>query len=434
MAPGAPITSQENGLAAIDRPFHDWYRFVLSFPPHLVRDYLRDFAPDRRSIILDPFCGTGTTLVEARCNGIAGVGLETNPFAHFASSVKVDWSIDQAALLEASQQVASKVLSTLRSQGIDDNQRYTGDPSNLNALDAEQSDLLLTNSISPAPLHKTLVLRDCLTEHANQPYFGHALLALANALVFSISNLRFGPEVGVGKIKADAPVVAPWLAEIRKMAADLGLGAGQRHPPVRVHLADARKIGEVIAPCSIDAVITSPPYPNEKDYTRTTRLESVLLGFIKSRADLRNFKGQLLRSNTRNVYKDDTDDLWVAENSRVQEIAAEIERKRLEMGKTSGFEKLYGRVTRLYFGGMARHFADLRAVLRPGASLAYVVGDQASYLRVMIPTGQILAEIAQSLGYELQRIDLFRTRFATATGAELREEVVVLRWPGGNSG
>jgi hypothetical protein len=50
----------------------------------------------------------------------------------------------------------------------------------------------------------------------------------------------------------------------------------------------------------------------------------------------------------------------------------------------------------------------------------------------MIPTGQILAEIAQSLGYELQRIDLFRTRFATATGVELREEVVVLRWPGGN--
>jgi hypothetical protein len=102
------------------------------------------------------------------------------------------------------------------------------------------------------------------------------------------------------------------------------------------------------------------------------------------------------------------------------------------MGKTSGFEKLYGRVTRLYFGGIARHLADLRAALKPGASLAYVVGDQASYLRVMIPTGQILAEIAQSLGYELQRIDLFRTRFATATGVELREEVVVLRWPGGN--
>lgn len=430
-APGAAITNQQNSLSAADRPFHDWYRFVLSFPPHLVRDYLRDFDLDGRSTVLDPFCGTGTTLVEARRNGIAGVGLETNPFAHFASSVKVEWDVDPSALLEAAQQVARQTLSTLRSQGIDDNQRYTDDPDKLAALDAEQTDLLLTDSISPAPLHKTLVLRDCLAEHADQPYYRHALLGLANALVFSISNLRFGPEVGVGKIKADAPVVAPWLAEIRKIAGDLQFVAGQRFPSACVLLADARRIGEEMAAQSIDAVITSPPYPNEKDYTRTTRLESVMLGFIKNRADLRSFKGQLLRSNTRNVYKDDADDLWVEHYPRVQEIAAEIERKRLEMGKTSGFEKLYGRVTRLYFGGMARHFADLRAVLKPGASLAYVVGDQASYLRVMIPTGQILAEIAQSLGYELKRIDLFRTRFATATGVDLREEVVVLRWPGG---
>jgi hypothetical protein len=87
-------------------------------------------------------------------------------------------------------------------------------------------------------------------------------------------------------------------------------------------------------------------------------------------------------------------------------------------------------VTRLYFGGMAKHFAELRTVLKPGAHLAYVVGDQASYLRVMIRTGQLLAEIAESLGYEVVALDLFRTRLATATREQLREEVVVLRWPG----
>jgi hypothetical protein len=79
---------------------------------------------------------------------------------------------------------------------------------------------------------------------------------------------------------------------------------------------------------------------------------------------------------------------------------------------------------------MHRHFADLRRVLRPGARLAYVVGDQASYLRVMIRTGQLLAEVAKSLGYEVIDIDLFRTRRATATGEDLREEALLLRWPG----
>ncbi|MGC1377273.1 MAG: hypothetical protein WA821_13670 [Anaerolineales bacterium] len=118
------------------------------------------------------------------------------------------------------------------------------------------------------------------------------------------------------------------------------------------------------------------------------------------------------------------------ENGEIQRIASDIEKRRIELGKDLGFEKLYGKVTKLYFGGMTRHLSELCRMLRPGAQLAYVVGDQASYLRVMIRTGQLLADIAQPLGCELIGIDLFRTRLATATKEQLREEVVVLRWKG----
>jgi hypothetical protein len=79
---------------------------------------------------------------------------------------------------------------------------------------------------------------------------------------------------------------------------------------------------------------------------------------------------------------------------------------------------------------MSKHLREMQTVLKPGAQLAYVVGDQASYLRIMIRTGELLAGIAQSLGYEVVRTDLFRTRLATATREQLREEIVVLRWPG----
>jgi hypothetical protein len=284
--------------------------------------------------------------------------------------------------------------------------------------------------MSSLPLHKTLVLLECLEGRIDPRYHNHERLALATALVHSISNLHFGPEVGVSPPKADSPVIAPWLRQVRRMAGDLRQVRGMKAATARIHQADARQIGQVVEPCSIDAVITSPPYPNEKDYTRTTRLESVLLGFVQNKADLRAIKRDLVRSNTRGIYKEDNDDQWVAENEEIQSIARAIERRRLELGKTSGFERQYHRATKLYFGGMARHLADLRRVLRPGAHLAYVVGDQASYLRVMIRTGQLLAEIAESLGYEVVGIDLFRTRLATATRKQLREEVVVLRWPG----
>jgi hypothetical protein len=197
-------------------------------------------------------------------------------------------------------------------------------------------------------------------------------------------------------------------------------------------LLDAREPGSRFEKPFVDAVITSPPYPNEKDYTRTTRLESTLLGFLRSKQDLRQLKETLLRSNTRNVYVADSDDGLIPTGSKIDRIAREIERRRIALNKTSGFEKLYHRVTRLYFGGMKRHLADLKKILNPGAKLAYVVGDQASYLQVLIPTGELLADIAAELGYRVLGIDLFRTRLATATRQQLREEVVVLEWQGSN--
>jgi hypothetical protein len=269
-----------------------------------------------------------------------------------------------------------------------------------------------------------------LWNYREEKYYEHELLALAKALTGPIGNLHFGPEVGVGPAKDDAAVIAPWLAGVRVISEDLRVLQKLESAPAVVERADARDMNNILYPCSIDAVITSPPYPNEKDYTRTTRLESVLLGFINNKNDLRELKKSLVRSNTRGVYKADVDDEWVSEHPEIQRIADAIEARRIELGKTSGFEKLYARVTKLYFGGMSRHLADLRGILRPGAQLAYVVGDQASYLRVMIRTGQLIADIAESLGYELVSIDLFRTRLATATKEQLREEVLVLRWPG----
>ncbi|MDO8753635.1 MAG: DNA methyltransferase, partial [Anaerolineales bacterium] len=187
-----------NKLDPQDRAFHAWYRFVLSFPPHLVQDYIQKFGLNQKSVILDPFCGTGTTLVEAKLAGIKAIGLEGNPFPHFASSVKTNWDLDGDKLSKQAQQVSEKALAILKSQGIDDNFSFNDSKNlELNTLTPEIEKLILTNSISPLPLHKTLVLFECLKQFESEPFCRHALLALGNALAFKISNLHFGPEVGV---------------------------------------------------------------------------------------------------------------------------------------------------------------------------------------------------------------------------------------------
>jgi len=417
---GTLVNSTANKISHRDRGFHDWYRFVLSFPPHLVRQYLERFGLNDGATVLDPFCGTGTTIVEAKLCGINSVGIEANPVAYFASDVKSDWNIDPSKLKEHARQIAQSVNGAITSQN----------GNALRTLPDESMSLLLANSISPLPLHKSLLLIEALGEEAHSEFHRHEMLALAKSLVFSISNLHFGPEVGVQRIKkTDAPVVESWLSEVERMACDIQ-GCTPCNAQAVIHHADSRQLAQLLLPESIDAVFTSPPYPNEKDYTRTTRLESVLLGFIHNKEELRALKKGLLRSNTRNVYKGDNDDRWVDDHEEIQAIATEIEHRRVTLGKTSGFERLYGKVTKLYFGGMARHLAELRPYLKQGAFLGYVVGDQASYLQVMIRTGQLLAGIAESLGYRVVSIDLFRTRLATATRQQMREEVVVLQWNG----
>jgi len=428
-------TREDNKLRVEDRAAHDWYRFVLSYPAHIVRTYVERFGLDSKHTILDPFCGTGTTIVECKKLGIPSCGIEPNPMAVFASRTKIDWEVDPDQLVAHATHIAKLTLQKFDEQGIQDETalelfgRQTKPQTALRALAPELVKLLLTDSISPLPLHKVLLLLEILEENREPRLLAHEHIALAKSLVSEISNLHFGPEIGVGAIKKDTAVVGPWLRAVKRVTEDIRHLQAMAGIPATVHQADARDIAILLRPQSVDAVITSPPYPNEKDYTRTTRLESVLLGFIKSKDDLRRLKQNLVRSNTRSVYKSDTDDRLVEGHDAIQQLAEAIERRRIELGKTSGFERLYARVTKLYFGGMLRHLMDLRPVLRPGAQLAYVVGDQASYLRVMIRTGQLLADLATSVGYEVVGIDLFRTRLATATREQLREEVVILRWP-----
>jgi len=431
---GGEFSPEDNKLRAEDRTAHDWYRFVLSFPPHLIRNYTERFCLSSDATVLDPFCGTGTTLIECKKLGIDSIGIERNPMAWFASRVKLDWKVDSDGLMKHAAEVAARTSEQLRAEGLNDDSslplftRCRPVNSKLRGLSGDSGSLILKDSISPLPLHKTLVLIEALERASASQFKDHETLALAKAIVVDISNLHFGPEVGVGPPREDANVVESWLNRVRTIVADLRQLRHGADVHSIVHLSDAREASTTIAPASIDVVITSPPYPNEKDYTRTTRLESVLLGFIKNKTDLRALKQQLVRSNTRNVYQRDDDELMIANNAKIGALAEEIERRRVQLGKTSGFERLYARVTKLYFGGMTRHLSDLRKVLKPGARLAYVVGDQASYFRVLIRTGPILADLARSLGYSVEDIELFRTRLATVTGESLREEVVLLRW------
>ncbi|OKZ53232.1 MAG: hypothetical protein BHV89_04855 [Clostridiales bacterium 41_21_two_genomes] len=409
----------ENKLRVEDSSIHDWYRFVLSFPPHLVQQYLETFCVDQTSFVLDPFCGTGTTNVECKKHGVSSWGIEASPLTHFVSKTKCVWANDTFNFLNTAKQIALAAARTINSL------------SKPRTLSEEQTSLILKNSICEQPLSSTLVLRDSIRA-ANSPFEDYYLLALAKHIVYSYSNLKFGPEVGISRKKKESvDVVEIWLSEIERMETDLEYWKHHSSTFADISLGDARSIPKRDYIGKVDCVITSPPYPNEKDYSRTTRLESVILGFINTKDDLRNIKKGFIRSNSKNVYRSDNDAQYISNIGSINKLSNEIEERRLELGKTSGFEKLYASVVKQYFGGMARHLSELKPYLRNGASLAYVVGDQASYFQIPIRTSVLLGEVAESIGgYRVDRVDTFRKRFATATETWLNEDVLVLKYKG----
>lgn len=423
-----------NTLQPEDRAFHHWYRFVLSFPPHLVRQYLEKFAVRPGGAVLDPFCGTGTTLVECRKLGRASVGVEAHPLAALASRVKTTWSLSPRLLslrlkaMGAAIERRQRRLRLVRQATLlqPELAEHWGYP----ALSEDEWKLIPEGFISPRPLLRLLLTREAITEAtANDPVAVREffLLALAYVIPNGAGNFRFGPEIHRTRPQADFDVLDLFRRHAAEMIEDL-----RNHPqreeaaPVRLVPGDARVL-EGLEENSLDAVITSPPYPNEKDYTRITRVESVLLGLYSNRAGLRQVKESLMRSNTRNVFIDDDDGQHVAQLPRIRELCETIERRRIELGKTSGFEKLYHKVVAHYFGGMARHFAALRTRLRPGGLAAYVVGDQLSFFRVPVPTASLLTDVAAEHGFQTVGCDLWRTRHASASGTRVREEVLILK-------
>ena len=415
---------------------HDWYRFVLAYPDHLVSDVINRFGIRRDQVVLDPFVGTGTTLVECKKQGINSIGMDANPTSAFASKVKTQWDIDLAEFDRRRHDLLEYVRDALLSIGTQYPFQLSFDdllPVEKAVRDKETDDykdlkaLLPKNWISPLPLCKVLEIKRAIDQMPGDAITDLFRLALAAVMVSDASNLGFGPEVYVKRQREDADVYGAFAEKLRWMRHDLeSVQQIPRPGTSTVYCGDARHLASLVEG-PVDFVITSPPYPNEKDYTRTTRLELILLGFIRAKGDLRQVKQGMLRSHTRNIYKADNDSACVANIPEIQKVAEEIDRRRIERGATSGFERLYHRVVTEYFGGMYRVLEQLQQVTPRGGKLALVLGDQMSYFRVPIRTARLLSLVARRmLDYTEVETVLWRTRRSTATRMDIKEHILIL--------
>ncbi len=429
-----------------DSTVHRWYRFVLAYPDHLITDLLQRFGVDDDDIVLDPFCGTGTTLVECKKAGIHSVGIDANPSAIMATQVKVRWEIDPELVQELCNRVVASIQPISERFLLSDKPLFTFksgteiEPLKQQILTASregqyiiESGMLKRGWIDEIPFYISIALLTHIKAlEVDSRYKQLLRLALASCMVESVANVRFGPEIYVVSGSGHYDVLSEFQAKVSDMLEDLQTVQKIIRPgKATVITGDSRKCAPLLEKhgvVRVNFVITSPPYPTEKDYTRNTRLELVYLGFVHDRQSLRSIKKQMVRSHSKGVYKADKDGRFVAQIPEIRAIADELREKIQD--KTYGFAKLYPRIIEEYFGGMYLHLRSLSQILEPGGKAAYVVGEQRTYLQTYTPTGKLLGLLAErpEIGFRIEDIPVWRVRRGTTgSGDALKEEIVILK-------
>lgn len=157
---------------------------------------------------------------------------------------------------------------------------------------------------------------------------------------------------------------------------------------------------------SFDAVITSPPYCNRYDYTRTYALELALLGVGEQ--ELINLRQQMLSCTVENRAKDllKLNPAWAAAVAATdqQELLQAI-LKYLEEQKEQGELNNNGipRMVRGYFYETACVIAECARVMKPGAPLI-MVNDNVRYAGASVSVDLILSDLAEKLGFGVEHI------------------------------
>ena len=354
-------------------PVYRWYNLNHSFSRELVISLLREYGFHPGQLVLDPFCGSGTTLLACREAGIDCLGVDMMPLSVFTTKSK---------LIEYSKE---KVSSDFR-------QIF---PSKQYDFGFKSADPYLHKCFPHEELTKLLHLRHTISRmpEPERSFFALALLKILKEISFTLNDgafLRFKTDVKPKILEEAFP------PQVKLMIEDIGRldgGAGDQN----TIQGDARSIP--LKDGVIDGVITSPPYPNRHDYTRIYAVE-LLFDFLDGNEELKRLRYRMLRSNVEARRTVDIKDY--KPSKRLENLIESLKDRRLPNRKV--IDMVWG-----YFEDMHGVLGEIARVCKPGAVVAFTVGN-AKYGGIMFPVDELLSEMGEGLGLKPLKIVVARYR------------------------
>ena len=383
-----------------------WMKYKEGFSRPLVESFIKEFRPTN---VLDPFCGIGTTPLVASACGLSATGIEIMPVG-----VAVGRGIAKAAngLSRKKFKLAgAALLDSIKSDEIPLPEYFFPHVRITEAAFPSETELAIArarkfiDTITDADI-KNLLNVACMTVLEDVSYTrkdGQYLRWDCRATRPLKGKVDKGPILTLEQAIGD---------RLRKMTQDIIIlqhEFGCRESP-GFKIGSSLELLRLLPSGEFDMVITSPPYANRYDYTRTYALELAWLGY--DQAGFSNLRQSMLTATVENkpkiewlqrVYGEDAHLLSRAiqmyeGQGAIHEVLSILNQRVDELGNRHVIRLIEG-----YFLEMAVIIAELGRILKPNGTVI-MVNDNVQYHGEEVPTDLILSDFAEQSGFRCDNI------------------------------
>ncbi len=359
------------------------FKFKEAFALEFVTHFIKRFGLSFQDYVFDPFAGMGTTLFAAMLKDVRSIGVDRLPVAAFVARC-----LPRMVLLAPGE--LRETLELLRR----DVERV------------EPADVALDVRIMKDAFDEPTLLRLRKWKAAIQTLSGPAREAFQLLLLSILEETSYTSKDGQFlRLKKDKKTADPDQAmELKVAQAEEDIARvrwlfpswdGSRDVLPEVVQGDARDLSGVPFRRAPTAIITSPPYANRYDYTRSYCLE-LCFGFVKDFVELRALRSAMLRSHIESRL----DEQEIPPHPAVNEVVEALAGKNLNNPKIP--DMLVG-----YFVDMAQAIKEWGRVVAPGARVAMVV-DNVRFEGELVPVDLVLSEIGEMYGFSVKQVIVAR--------------------------
>jgi DNA modification methylase len=400
-----------------NKPGYRWFKYKESFSEALVQHLLDHLSLDEGHI-LDPFAGAGTTLFAASERGLNATGIELLPVG--------------CEIIEVRKLAQDEDAEALRST-IDRWQREQ--PWRQSRCSTSFPHLRITSGAFPEDNQQAL--DRYLAALASETGVAARILRFAAMSVLEEisytrkdgqylrwdyrSERRQGSKpFNKGQILSFDEAINRKLSEISADLQPSGFLPGLFHSSdkkgqIEVLRGSCLDVLPTLGTASFDGLITSPPYVNRYDYTRTYALELALLGVGET--EIRALRQAMLSCTVENREKAKLQTVFTPDLHRRASAAFEHQQELqsilnyLEWQKSTKALNNSGipRMVRNYFFELALVIFECARLLKPGAPFV-MVNDNVRYSGATIPVDLILSDFAEQAGFDVEVIWVLPTR------------------------